>query len=44
LLLTLQQKAGLTDSAVHIFVTRQAVQHGPLDPTTPTSTPPPARE
>jgi 8-oxo-dGTP pyrophosphatase MutT (NUDIX family) len=28
-MLTLQQNAGLTDSAVHIFVTRQAVQHGP---------------
>jgi ADP-ribose pyrophosphatase YjhB (NUDIX family) len=28
-MLTLQQNAGLTDSAVHIFITRQAVQHGP---------------
>src|SRR5215470_10635390 len=28
-LLTLQQNGGLTDSAVHIFVTREAVYRGP---------------
>jgi ADP-ribose pyrophosphatase YjhB (NUDIX family) len=28
-LLTLQQNGGLTDSAVHIFVTREAIHHGP---------------
>jgi ADP-ribose pyrophosphatase YjhB (NUDIX family) len=28
-LLTLQQNSGLTDSAVHIFVTRQAIHRGP---------------
>jgi hypothetical protein len=28
-MLTLQQNAGLTDSAVHIFLTRRAVHHGP---------------
>jgi ADP-ribose pyrophosphatase YjhB (NUDIX family) len=28
-LLTLQQNSGLTDSAVHIFVTRQAIDRGP---------------
>ncbi len=28
-LLTLQQNSGLTDSAVHVFVTRQAIHRGP---------------
>lgn len=28
-LLTLQQNSGLTDSTVHIFVTRQAIHRGP---------------
>jgi hypothetical protein len=28
-LLTLRQNAGLTDSAAHVFFTRQAVHHGP---------------
>lgn len=28
-LLTLRQNSGLTDSAVHVFVTRQAIHHGP---------------
>jgi 8-oxo-dGTP pyrophosphatase MutT (NUDIX family) len=28
-LLTLQQNAGLTDSAVHVFVTRRAIHRGP---------------
>jgi hypothetical protein len=28
-LLTLQQNGGLTDSAVHIFVTREAIHRGP---------------
>jgi ADP-ribose pyrophosphatase YjhB (NUDIX family) len=28
-LLTLQQNSGLTDAAVHVFVTRQAIRRGP---------------
>ncbi len=28
-LLTLRQNSGLTDSAVHVFVARQAIHHGP---------------